>query len=99
MLHELVGELNKAETDEEKARLKGELIAAGAVLGLLQQDPEAWLKGDKDDAAEIDDLVAQRIAARKAKNFAEADRIRAVLAMKGILIEDNAGGTSWRRAG
>ena len=99
VLHELVGELNKAETDEEKARLKGELIAAGAVLGLLQQDPEAWLKGDKDDAAEIDDLVAQRIAARKAKNFAEADRIRAVLAMKGILIEDNAGGTSWRRAG
>ena len=76
-----------------------DVLESVPVLGLLQQDPEAWLKGDKDDAAEIDDLVAQRIAARKAKNFAEADRIRAVLAMKGILIEDNAGGTSWRRAG
>jgi cysteinyl-tRNA synthetase len=99
VLYEMLSELNKAETEADRARLKGELIAGGAVLGLLQQDSEVWLKGDKDDAAEIDDLVAQRVAARKAKNFAEADRIRAVLAMKGILIEDNAGGTSWRRAG
>jgi cysteinyl-tRNA synthetase len=97
-LHELLADLNKAVDAREKARLKGELLASGEVLGLLQQDPEAWLKGTTDDAPEIEDLIAQRNAARKAKNFAEADRLRAVLAMKGILLEDGAGGTTWRRA-
>jgi cysteinyl-tRNA synthetase len=65
---------------------------------LLQQDPEAWLKGDDREAVEIDGLIAQRNAARKARDFAEADRIRNVLAMRGILLEDGAGGTTWRRA-
>jgi cysteinyl-tRNA synthetase len=98
-LHELLAELNKATAAPDKARLKGELLASGAVLGLLQQDPEAWLKGKEGDTAEIENLIAQREAARRAKNFAESDRIRTVLALKGILLEDGPKGTTWRRAG
>jgi cysteinyl-tRNA synthetase len=97
-LHELVSALNKAESVEEKRPLKLALLGSGAVLGLLQQDPEAWLKQGLDDGAIID-LIARRNAARKARNFAEADRIRAELAAQGILLEDGPGGTTWRRAG
>ena len=97
-LHDVLGALNKAESATEKGRLKGDLIAGGAVLGLLQQDPEAWLKGGSGEDAEIEDLIAERLAARKAKNFAEADRIRNALAIRGILLEDGPKGTTWRRA-
>jgi cysteinyl-tRNA synthetase len=97
-LHDTLTALNKASDAGEKARLKGELLAGGALLGLLQQDPEAWLKGDAGEAAEIENLIAQRNAARKSKNFAEADRIRNTLAIRGILLEDGPGGTTWRRA-
>ena len=99
-LYEILTELNKSSDAEEKARLQNALIAGGAVLGLLQQDAEAWLQGGSDnDAAAIEAQIAARNAARKAKNFAEADRIRTDLALKGILLEDGAGGTTWRRAG
>ncbi len=98
-LHDVLSELNKAAAPEDKARRKGELLAGGAVLGLFQQDPEAWLRGGAGEAAGIEDLIAQRNAARKARNFAEADRIRNDLAMKGIMLEDGPGGTTWRRGG
>ena len=97
-LHDTLGALNKATDDAEKARLKGALLAGGAVLGLLQQDPEIWLKGDDSEAREIEGLITQRNAARKARNFAEADRIRNALAIRGILLEDGPAGTTWRRA-
>jgi len=101
-LHELVTALNKAE-DADKPRLKGALLAAGELMGLLEQDPEAWLKGGGAPAAlpdeEIERLIAQRAEARKAKDFAEADRIRDVLAEAGVALEDSAGVTTWRRAG
>ena len=103
-LHEILSEFNKAEDYAEKARFKGALLAGGAVLGLLQQDPETWLRGEARGTqgltdAGIDTLIAKRIAARKAKNFAEADRIRTDLALKGILLEDKPDGTTlWRRA-
>ncbi len=97
-MHDLLTALNKATDAAEKARLKGELLAAGTLLGLLQQDPEAWLKGDDREAREIEDLIEQRNAARRARNFAEADRIRSTLAIRGILLEDGPGGTTWRRA-
>jgi cysteinyl-tRNA synthetase len=97
-LHELLSELNKASDHATKARLKGALLAGGLVLGLLQQDPEAWLRGDAHDARDIEAAIAARNAARKAKNFAEADRIRTDLALKGILLEDKPdGSTLWRR--
>ncbi|HEX7967740.1 MAG TPA: cysteine--tRNA ligase [Stellaceae bacterium] len=97
-LHDVLSELNKATEPMDQARLKGELLASGAVLGLLQQDPDAWLKGGAREVSEIDGLIAQRNAARKARNFAEADRIRNHLAIRGILLEDGPGGTTWRRA-
>jgi len=99
-LHELATALNKASEESEKARLKGALLAAGAVLGLLQGDPEQWFKGEARGDRAIENLIAARNAARKARNFAEADRIRDELAARGIVLEDKPGGkTEWRRAG
>ncbi len=98
-LYELLAELNKATTAVAKARLRSELLASGAVLGILQQSPEAWLKGKASDATAIEDLVAARNAARKARDFAEADKIRVQLAIEGIVLEDKPDGTTeWRRA-
>ncbi len=100
-IHELVGELNRATTNEAKAELKAALLAAGEALGLLQQDAEAWFKsggavsGLSD--AEIDAQIAARLAAKKAKNFIESDRIRDALAQQGVILEDSAAGTTWRR--
>jgi cysteinyl-tRNA synthetase len=102
-LHAALGDLNKAGTDAEKARLKAILLDGGAVMGLLQQDPEAWFRwqpaggGAGLTDAEIDDLIARRTAARKSKDFAEADRIRGVLSDNGVILEDKPQGTIWRR--
>jgi cysteinyl-tRNA synthetase len=99
-LHEVLRELNvalQAGRAEAAAASAGELVAAGALLGILQQEPEAWLRGG-DDNAWIDEAIGRRNAARKAKDFAAADRIRAELAEKGVVIEDKPGGkTEWRR--
>ena len=102
-LHEAVSALNKAKSRKEKARAKGALLAGGDLLGLLQHEPETWLRGgtgaaDADDS-KVERLIAQRIEARKAKDFAKADRIRDELARQGVLLEDKPDGTTeWRRA-
>ena len=70
------------------------LRATGGLLGVLQ-DPN-WFHGDGDNAA-IDAAIAERIAARKAKDFARADAIRKDLESQGIMLEDSAQGTIWRR--
>ena len=94
--------LNATNDPAEKARLKGQLLAAGALLGILQQDPSAWLKSASPattiDAEEIDRLVAARLAARKAKDFKEADRLRDQIVAFGVIIEDRSDGTHWRLA-
>jgi cysteinyl-tRNA synthetase len=98
-LHELVHRLNKASGDEERERAVQALSRSGALLGLLQQEPEQWLRGAVDDSAEIEAAIAARAAARKSRDFAEADRIRKELAARGILLDDGPQGTTWRRAG
>ena len=74
----------------------GELHASGALLGLLQSDPGAWFHGGA-DSARIEALIAERLAARKARDFARGDAIRDTLAAEGIVLEDGAAGTTWRR--
>ena len=96
-LHSLASLLNKNPKD---SAAKGALLAGGAMLGLLQQNPESWFKwGASDiDDAEIKALIVKRKEARDAKDFTESDRIRDELAAAGIVLEDSASGTSWKRS-
>jgi|TARA_X000000950_G_scaffold286231_1_gene394485 cysteinyl-tRNA synthetase len=92
-LHELAREANKGDA-AAAARLK----ASAGLLGLLEADPDAWFRGgDGLDEAAIQKAIEARLNARKERNFAEADRIRDDLANQGILLEDTAEGTVWRR--
>jgi len=77
--------------------LAPQLRALGGLLGLLQRDPAAYFQGGL-DAASIEALIRGREEARKRRDFAEADRIRKVLLEQGVVLEDGAGGTTWRRA-
>ena len=81
-------------------RIKADLLGSGALLGLLQQDPEAWFKRGSEhvDAARVESLIEARRAARVSRDFARADAIRAELAAMGIAIEDGADGTRWKIA-
>lgn len=101
-LFDLVREINrqKAEDITVAAGLGARLRELGAVLGILQQDPDAFLKGDEadDEVAEIERLIAERNQARADKNWAAADAARNRLTEMGIVLEDSAGKTSWRRA-
>jgi cysteinyl-tRNA synthetase len=94
-LAEMHGFADRALAGDEQAA--SSLRAAGLVLGLLQADPAEWFRGDSADAAAIEAAIAERQAARKTRDFARADAIRAELAKQGILLEDTPAGTSWRR--
>ena len=92
VLFELAAEVNRSKSPEVAGLLK----ALGATLGLLQADPAAYLQaGATVDAAYIEDQIAQRAAAKAAKNYAEADRIRKDLLAQGVELKDAAQGTTW----
>jgi cysteinyl-tRNA synthetase len=100
VLFELANEANRGEVGARRAVPL--LKALGSVLGLLQRDPVEFLQGGAtagglDDAA-INAQIAARNSAKQAKNFAESDRIRKELLAVGIVLEDSASGTTWRRA-
>ncbi len=83
----------------DKARVAAALASVDRVLGVL--DPAAWIEEGAESSAEdaeIDDLVAQRQAAREGKDFAEADRLRDELAARGIAVEDTPQGPHWKRS-
>lgn len=90
--------LNDDAPEETLRPLVAELLADGELIGLLTTDPEAWFKGEgSEDDADIDALVRARDEARANRDFARADEIRDELTAKGIVLEDGAGGTRWRR--
>ena len=99
VLFDLATEVNRHHSSTMARQLRG----LGAVLGLLERDPQSFLKGASVAGGLADDEVATQIASRaqakKDKNFAEADRIRGALLEQGIVLEDKPGGvTEWRRA-
>jgi len=95
VLFELATEVNKTGSPQTAGLLK----ALGGCLGLLQDDPEKFLKaGSSLDETAIRALIEQRAAAKQAKNFAEADRVRNELLTQGIVLKDSPTGTTWEAA-
>ncbi|MEL7614778.1 cysteine--tRNA ligase [Vreelandella titanicae] len=102
VMFELAREVNRAKQEQsnEAAKLAGELKQLGSVLGLLQQEPQTFLKGTQQQGmplseSEIEAKIAQRIEAKANKDFAQADAIRDELAALGIILKDSREGTSW----
>ena len=97
VLFELANEVNK----NQDVQLSGCLKALGGVLGLLQDNPQAFLQNSGSEEGlssdEINDLIAQRKIARETKNWAESDRIRDILAEHKITVRDGVDGTTWTR--
>ena len=104
VLFEIVTALNRARADQDAplaSQLAGNLRYLAGVIGLLQGDAEAFLKGSAGDDGlsdeQIETLIQQRIEAKQAKQWSEADRIRDELQAQGVIVEDGAGGSRWRR--
>ncbi len=103
VLFELVTELNKAvrEGAAEAPALAAQLKQLAGMIGLLEQSPKAFLQGEAGEgdltAEQVEALIEQRNQARKDRDFAEADRVRDLLADKGIVLKDSREGTSWYR--
>ena len=99
-LFQLAKAARRATTSQDRAARKAALLSAGDLLGLLQQDPVAWFRqqeGDDGDTAEIQRLIDARLAARSARDYAKADRLRDKLAALGVEVQDRSDGPAWRR--
>lgn len=95
VLFDLAGEVNRSKSSETASLLK----ALGGCLGLLQADPNSYLQsGAGLDEATIEQRIADRAAAKAAKDFAQADGIRQELLAQGIVLKDSAAGTTWEVA-
>lgn len=100
-IHALAKQLHKA-PETEKPALKARILAAGKLLGILQQNPREWLQDAASDdaisAQEIEELIVQRQRAKLDGNYALADEIRQGLAAAGVVLEDSREGTQWKRS-
>ncbi len=110
-LNAIAGKLKKAQTDDEKKYLKEELLAAGAMLGILQEKPNAFLNNmhmhvvgwtpehgnDHVDTGAVEKMLQERGAAKAVKDFATADKIRDELLAMGVAIEDTPNGAVWKK--
>ena len=103
VLFDLARDLNKHKSQgdagaEEAGKLAAVLKGIGGILGFLQRDPEAFMQsGNDDEVAEIEALIKARNDARAAKDWGAADAARDKLTAMGIVLEDGAGTTTWRR--
>ncbi len=102
VLFDMAHEINRVRQSdpEQAARLAAEMKSLANILGLLQRTPESYFQADVSDgvsAEQIESMIAQRNAARASKDFATADRVRKELTEMGIVLEDGANGTTWRR--
>lgn len=103
VLFEMVREVNRLRDSDlsAAAALAAQLKALAGLLGVLQLDPDAFLRAGAEgrvDAAEVEALIQARLQARAEKNWGESDRIRDQLAAMGVVLEDGKGGTTWRLA-
>ena len=93
--------LAKEAVETQSPALKAQIIAAGNIMGLLQQSPEKWLgytvSDNSVDSAKIENLLQQRTEARANNNYTRSDEIRDELTAMGIGIEDTADGTIWKK--
>jgi cysteinyl-tRNA synthetase len=100
-IHALAHQLHKA-SSEDKASLKARILAAGNLLGILEQDPQEWLQeaaaDDAISAEDIEALITERQEAKLSKDYARADEIRQSLLDQGVVLEDSREGTKWKRA-
>jgi cysteinyl-tRNA synthetase len=102
VLFDLAHEINRLRNEQpnKAAELAGELVSLGNLLGLLGREPDAFLQASSAgelSAEEIEQLIAERKAARAARDFQRADEIRDELQQQGVVLEDSAAGTTWRR--
>ena len=95
VLYELANKANKNKNNDDQNLL----LRLANIIGILNQDPEIFLKGEKKETNgfDIDELILKRVAAKKNKDFAEADKIRIFLESHDILLEDTSSGTIWRK--